>query len=80
MPTSLEFYLISGGVLLASAIVFFLIGIAYRKMVSERQIQSAEEKAKRIINDSIKSAENKKRETILEPKEEIHRNRAEYER
>ena len=63
-----------------AAIVSFFLGIVYRKKVSERQIQSAEEKAKRIMNDSIKSAENRKREALLEAKEEIHKNRAEYER
>lgn len=68
----------------ASAIVFALvgtfIGIAYRKRISEREITSAEEEARRIINDSIKGAENKKREVLLEAKEEIHKNRVEYER
>jgi len=60
--------------------VAFFFGIQYRKKVSEREISSAEEEAKRIINDSIKSAESKKRETLLEAKEEIHRNRSEHER
>ena len=62
------------------AVVFFFLGITYRKKVSEREIQSAEEKAKRIINDSIKGAEQKKREALLEAKEEIHKNRSEHER
>ena len=67
-------------VLVAAAVVFFYLGITYRKKVSEREIQSAEERAKRIINDSIKSAENKKREALLEAKEEIHKNRSDHER
>jgi len=71
---------ISAAAVVAAAIIFFFLGIVYRKKVSEREIQSAEEKAKRIINDSIKGAENKKREALLEAKEEIHRNRSEYER
>ena len=41
---------------------------------------SAEDEAKRIINDAIKSAESKKREALVEAKEEIHKNRSEYER
>jgi len=61
-------------------IIAFFLGILYRKKVSEREISSAEEKAKRIINDSIKAAESKKREALLEAKEEIHKNRSEYER
>ncbi|MEG1166007.1 MAG: ribonuclease Y, partial [Oscillospiraceae bacterium] len=71
------------GVIIALALVFvaaFFLGILYRKRVSEREIQSAEEEAKRIINESIKTAENKRREALLEAKEEIHKNRAEYER
>ena len=66
-------------VLIAFAAAFAL-GIQYRKRVSEKEISSAEEEAKRIINESIKSAENKKREVLLEAKEEIHKNRSEYER
>ncbi len=61
-------------------LVAFFLGITYRKKVSEREIQSAEEQATRIINDAIKSAENKKREALLEAKEEIHKSRSEYER
>ena len=80
MPDSPLFYIISAAVLVVAAVVFFFLGITYRKKVSEREIQSAEEKAKRIINDSIKAAESKKREAMLEAKEEIHRNRSEYER
>jgi ribonuclease Y len=53
------------------------VGVIYRKRVSEREILSAEERAKSIINDAIKSAENKKREAILEAKEEIHKEQEE---
>ncbi len=71
------------GIIVLLVLVFvlaFLLGIFYRKRVSEREIQSAEEEAKRIINESIKTAENKRREALLEAKEEIHKSRAEYER
>ena len=57
-----------------------LLGIRYRKNVSEREISSAEEEGKRIINEAIKSAETKKKEALLEAKEEILRNRSEYEK
>ena len=63
-----------------AAAIGVALGILYRKKVSEREISSAEEEAKRIINESIKSAESKKREALLEAKEEIHKNRTEYER
>ena len=52
----------------------------YRKKVAEREISSAEDEARRIINEAIKGGENKKREMLVEAKEEIHKNRTEYER
>ena len=58
----------------------FAAGVMYRKKVAEREITSAEEEARRIVNEAIKSAESKKREALVEAKEEIHRNRSEYER
>ena len=61
-------------------VVSVLLGYSYRKKVSEREIGSAEEEAKRIINEAIKSGEAKKRETVFEAKEEIHKERTEYER
>ncbi|MCC8078250.1 MAG: ribonuclease Y [Oscillospiraceae bacterium] len=65
--------------LIAMLVIGFLLGALYRKRVAEREISSAEEEAKRIINESIKSAESKKREALLEAKEEIHKNRTEFE-
>ncbi len=64
----------------AAIVIGFVSGYAYRKKVGEREIISAEEEAKRIINESIKSAESKKKEALLEAKEEIHKSRAEYDR
>ena len=63
-----------------AAVVFFLLGVQYRKKVAEKEISSAEEEAKRIINESIKSAESKKREALVEAKEEILKARNEYEK
>ena len=63
-----------------AAVVFFALGIQYRRRVAEKEISSAEEEAKRIINESIKSAESKKREALVEAKEEILQARNEYER
>jgi len=80
MPDSVWWYIGSIVVMLIVFFIAFLLGITYRKRVSEREISSAEEEAKRIINESIKSAESKKREALLEAKEEIHKSRLEYER
>ena len=77
MPTTVIACIITGVVML---IIGFPLGVVYRKKVSEHEISSAEDEAKRIINEAIKSAESKKREALLEAKEEIHANRAEHER
>lgn len=58
----------------------FLIGVIYRKRIAEATIGSAEEKAKDIVNEAVKSAETKQKEALLEAKEEIHRNRTESEK
>ncbi len=61
-------------------IVAFFAGVNHRKKVAESVIGSAEQEAKRIVSDAIKAAEAKKKETILEGKDEIHRQRTESER
>ena len=80
MFTDPMFWIITAGVAVVVAVVFFIIGSSHRKKIAEKAIGSAEEEAKRIVNDAIKAAENKKRETLIETKEEIHKNRAEFDR
>ena len=58
----------------------FGVGIAYRKKVAEREIGSAEAEATRLINEAIRSGESRKKEMLLEAKDEIHRSRTEYEK
>ena len=74
------FYIVSAIIVVIAAIAAFFLGITYRKKVSEREISSAEEEAKRIINEAIKTGESKQREALLEAKESIHKERTEYER
>ncbi len=66
------------------AVLFLVIGIPVgiqvRKNIAEKEISSAEEEAKRIINEAIKSAESKKREALVEAKEEILKARNDFER
>ena len=57
-----------------------IIGNAYRKKVAEAEIGSAEQEAKRIVTDAMKTAEAKKKEAILEGKDEVHRLRNESEK
>ena len=66
--------------LVIGAVIGFLLGIYYRKKVSEKEISSAEEEGRRIVNEAIKSAETKKKEALLEAKEEILKSRSDYEK
>ena len=50
-------------IIAVAAAASFILGIVYRKKIGEREIASAEEEAKRIINESIKSAESKQSTT-----------------
>ena len=58
----------------------FVIGMIYRKKVAEREIGSAELEATRLINEAIRSGENRKKEMLLEAKDEIHRSRTEHDK
>ncbi|MCQ2514447.1 MAG: ribonuclease Y [Ruminococcus sp.] len=55
-------------------------GINIRKNTAEKEIGSAEEEAKKIVADAIKTAEAKKKEYVLEGKDEVHRFRNESEK
>lgn len=50
--------------------ITWLIAVSYRKKVVEAKIGSAEAKAREIIDEALKTAETKKREALLEVKEE----------
>ncbi|MDD6702712.1 MAG: ribonuclease Y [Clostridiaceae bacterium] len=64
----------------AAAAAGILVGIVYRKKVAEATIGSAQQEATRIVNDAVSKAESKKKEAILEAKDEIHRQRTELEK
>ena len=58
----------------------FAGGFLYRKKVAEREIGSAEAEATRLINEAIRNGENRKKEMLLEAKDEIHKSRTENDR
>ena len=64
-------------VAVAAAALCFYLGWQYRKRTAEAKIGSAEEEAKRIVNDAIKSAEQKRKETIIEAKDEAFKLKSE---
>ncbi|MBV1757796.1 MAG: ribonuclease Y [Dethiosulfatibacter sp.] len=65
---------------LAGALIGGLVGFFVRRTVAERKIISAESEARRIIEDGIKTAETKKKEFLIEAKDEVHKMRNEADR
>ena len=57
--------------------ICFQLGVSHRRKTAEAKIGSAEDEAKRLINDAIKTAEQKRKEALLEAKDEIFRMKAE---
>ena len=70
---------IVAAVLIGGAVGVFT-GITIRKNTAEKEIGSAEEEARKIVADAIKTAEAKKKEVVLEGKDEVHRFRTESEK
>ncbi|MCC5464463.1 ribonuclease Y [Pelosinus sp. Bkl1] len=69
-------------ILTTALVAFFSFGIGYwiRKKTAEAKIISAEEAAKKIIVEAERSSEAKKKEALVEAKEDIHKLRNELER
>ena len=51
----------------------FFIGIQYRKKVGESKIGSAEEEAKRIVEEAVREADATKKEAVIAGKDEAHK-------
>ena len=60
--------------------VGIVVGMGLRKKFAEKEIGSAELEATRLINEAIRSGESRKKEMLLEAKDEIHKSRTEYEK
>jgi len=56
--------------LVVTAVIACVITSAYHKRVTEAKIGNADEKAREIIDEAVKTAETRKREAMLEAKEE----------
>ncbi len=72
--------IIGGIALLVGIGIAFPLGVLYRRKVAEAELGSAEEEARRIVNDAIKTAESRKKEALVEAKDEIHKLRSETEK
>ncbi|MBQ4153580.1 MAG: ribonuclease Y [Clostridia bacterium] len=80
MPTNPIFYVIAAVVILVVAVICFLLGSAFRRKADKTTLGTAEEEARKIVSDAIKNAEAKKKELLIEAKEEIHRQRTDSEK
>ncbi len=79
MPETIHL-IIFGAIALVLGVIGFISGSAFRRKSAEKAIGSAEDEAKRILSDAMKTAETRKKETLIEAKEEIHQLRQETER
>lgn len=70
----------TGLIMAVVAVAAMLVGYMIRKMLAEARIGSAEREARRIIDEASEKAEAKKRETMLEAKEDVLRLRNEMEK
>lgn len=66
--------------LVISVPVTYIVTSAYQKKVVEAKIGSADDKARAIIDEAVKTAETKKRESLVEVKEESIRTKNELDR
>ncbi len=64
----------------AALAIGLVAGYLWRRKTAEAEIGSAEDQARRILEDAIRSAEAKKKETLLEAKEEILSTKNEFDR
>ncbi len=63
-----------------AAVIAFRAGITYRRRTAEATVGSAEEEAKKIVNDAIKNAEQKLKEATVEAKDQAYQARQEAEK
>jgi ribonuclease Y len=63
-----------------TALAFLALGYITRKYIAEARIASAEEEARSLLDEAHKDAEAKKREILVEAKDEVHRLRGETEK
>ena len=71
---------IAVGIAAVCAVIGVVAGIIIRRSIAEKQIGSAEAQARQLLEDAIKAAETKRKEYMLEAKDEIMASRNELER
>ena len=69
------FYAITGVTVVILAVAAFFVGSAVQKNKDRTAVGSAEDEARRILSDAMKNAQARKKEALIEAKEEIHRHK-----
>ena len=69
--------LVGAGCFILGSVIFFFMGIRYRKNIAEATIGSAEEQAEKILNDSKLDAERIKKDAVIQAKDEMMRRKDE---
>ncbi len=73
--------LIVGGILAAAAtITYYRKGFSKKSLELKNAAEQAETEAARLLGEAQKAGENRKRELLLQAKEEIHKSRLEFEK
>ncbi len=68
------------GLIILSAVISLFVGYTYRKKSVETKIGRSEQYAKELLEDSMRKADEKRKETILEAKEEVIRLKSELDK
>ena len=79
-PVTIIVICIAAVLIAATGFLMYRYGVTQQKKVFEATVGTAEQKAREIIDDALKAAEAKKREALLEVKEESLRSKNELER
>ncbi|MBC7076134.1 MAG: ribonuclease Y [Syntrophomonadaceae bacterium] len=67
-------------VIILSLVMGLIAGYYMRRFIAESKIGTAEEEAAKILDEAVKEAEARKKEILLEGKDEVHRYRQEAEK
>ncbi len=73
-------YFIGGSIAVVLGVIGFFVGSAYRQRADRTELGTAKDEARRILGDAIKNAETKKKELLIEAKDEVYQLRQEAER
>ncbi|MBQ0083829.1 MAG: ribonuclease Y [Clostridiales bacterium] len=73
-------YVIGGIIAVVLGVIGFFGGSAYRKKADSTELGSAKDEARRILNEAIKNSETKKKELLIEAKDEVYKLRQEAEK